>query len=146
MKNKKNKKKRTLAPPGNVRPNSFVPRAPKGTHAGEGSLASKKCNRLLLVLLLLAPLKVGTGFLWVSGSRDSILLMMIAPPDVVLNTPSKVESNSYSNSCTTPLKLTAAGPLTADAAAYYYRPCDAHSDVPVMGGTLLVHTNSYSNY
>ena len=42
--NKKNKKKRTPAPPGNVRPNSFVPRAPKGTHAGEGSLASEKVS------------------------------------------------------------------------------------------------------
>ena len=41
---KKNKKKRTPAPPGNVRPNSFVPRAPKGTHAGEGSLASEKVS------------------------------------------------------------------------------------------------------
>ena len=41
-KNKNKKKKRTPAPPGNVRPNSFVPRAPKGTHAGEGSLASEK--------------------------------------------------------------------------------------------------------
>ena len=40
----KNKKKRTPAPPGNVRPNSFVPRAPKGTHAGESSLASTKCH------------------------------------------------------------------------------------------------------
>ena len=40
----KNKKKRTPAPPGNVRPNSFVPRAPKGTHAGEGSLASEKVS------------------------------------------------------------------------------------------------------
>ena len=37
--NKKNKTKRTPAPPGNVRPNSFVPWAPNGTHAGEGSLA-----------------------------------------------------------------------------------------------------------
>ena len=44
--NKKNKKKRTPAPPGNVRPNSFVPRAPKGTHAGESSLASTKCHCL----------------------------------------------------------------------------------------------------
>ena len=46
-KNKNKKKKRTPAPPGNVRPNSFVPRAPKGTHAGEGSLASTKCHCLL---------------------------------------------------------------------------------------------------
>ena len=45
-KKKKKKKKRTPAPPGNVRPNSFVPRAPKGTHAGEGSLASTKCHCL----------------------------------------------------------------------------------------------------
>ena len=45
-KKKKKKKKRTPAPPGNVRPNSFVPRAPKGTHAGEGSLASTKCRCL----------------------------------------------------------------------------------------------------
>ena len=42
----KNKKKRTPAPPGNVHSNSFVPRAPKGTHAGEGSLASTKCHCL----------------------------------------------------------------------------------------------------
>ena len=42
----KNKKKRTPAPPWNVRPNSFVPRALKGTHAGEGSLASTKCHCL----------------------------------------------------------------------------------------------------
>ena len=47
--NNNNKKKRTPAPPGNVRPNSFVPRAPKGTHAGEGSLASTKCHCLLVV-------------------------------------------------------------------------------------------------
>ena len=46
-KKNKNKKKRTPAPPGNVRPNSFVPRAPKGTHAGESSLASTKCHCLL---------------------------------------------------------------------------------------------------
>ena len=45
-KKKKNKKKRTPAPPGNVRPNSFVPRAPKGTHAEESSLASTKCHCL----------------------------------------------------------------------------------------------------
>ena len=43
-KKKKNKKKRTQAPPGNVCPNSFVPRAPKGTHAGEGSIASEKMS------------------------------------------------------------------------------------------------------
>ena len=47
-KKNKNKKKRTPAPPGNVRPNSFVPRAPKGTHAGESSLASTKCQCLPL--------------------------------------------------------------------------------------------------
>ena len=47
-KTKKNKKKRTPAPPGNVRPNSFVPRAPKGTHAGEGSLASEKVSLPIL--------------------------------------------------------------------------------------------------
>ena len=47
-KNKKNKK-RTPAPPGNVRPNPFVPRAPKGTHAGEGSLATRKCHCLSLI-------------------------------------------------------------------------------------------------
>ena len=41
-KNNKNKKKRAPDPPGYLRPNSFVPRAPKGTHAGEGSLASEK--------------------------------------------------------------------------------------------------------
>ena len=46
MKNNK-KKKRTPAPPENVRPNSFVPRAPKGTYAGESSLASTKCHCLL---------------------------------------------------------------------------------------------------
>ena len=45
-KKKNKKKKRTPAPPGNVRPNSFVPRAPKGTHAGESSLASTKCHCL----------------------------------------------------------------------------------------------------
>ena len=39
---KKNKKKRAPDPPEYLRPNSFVPRAPKGTHAGEGSLASEK--------------------------------------------------------------------------------------------------------
>ena len=47
MKNKnkkKNKKKRAPDPPGYLRPNSFVPRAPKGTHAGEGSLASEKVS------------------------------------------------------------------------------------------------------
>ena len=42
--NKKNKKKRAPDPPGYLRPNSFVPRAPKGTHAGEGSLASEKVS------------------------------------------------------------------------------------------------------
>ena len=47
-KKQKNKKKRTPAPPGNVRPNSFVPRASKGTHAGEGSLASTKCHCLYI--------------------------------------------------------------------------------------------------
>ena len=47
MKNNK-KKKRTPAPPENVRPNSFVPRAPKATHAGENSLASTGCHCLLL--------------------------------------------------------------------------------------------------
>ena len=41
---KKNKKKRAPDPPGYLRPNSFVPRAPKGTHAGEGSLASEKVS------------------------------------------------------------------------------------------------------
>ena len=45
-KKNKNKKKRTPAPPGNVRPNSFVPRAPRGAHVGEGSLASTKCHCL----------------------------------------------------------------------------------------------------
>ena len=40
----KNKKKRAPDPPGYLRPNSFVPRAPKGTHAGEGSLASEKVS------------------------------------------------------------------------------------------------------
>ena len=45
--NKKNNK-RTPAPPGNVRPNSFVQRAQKGTHAGESSLASTECLCLLL--------------------------------------------------------------------------------------------------
>ena len=53
MKNKKNKskkdkKKRTAAPPGNVRPYSYVPRAPKGTHAGESSLASTSCDYSLV--------------------------------------------------------------------------------------------------
>ena len=43
-KNNKNKKKRAPDPPGYLRPNSFVPRAPKGTHAGEGSLASEKVS------------------------------------------------------------------------------------------------------
>ena len=41
-KKKNNKKKRPPDPPEYLRPNSFVPRAPKGTHAGEGSLASEK--------------------------------------------------------------------------------------------------------
>ena len=50
-KKKKNKKKRTPAPPGNVRPNSFVPRAPKETHAEEGSLASTKCHCLLIMII-----------------------------------------------------------------------------------------------
>ena len=36
-KNKKNKKKQTPAPPGNVRPNSFVPRAPRGRTRGEAA-------------------------------------------------------------------------------------------------------------
>ena len=41
MKKKKenNKKKKRPATPGNVHPNSFVPRAHQGTHAGESSLA-----------------------------------------------------------------------------------------------------------
>ena len=43
-KKKKNKKKRAPDPPEYLRPNSFVPRAPKGTHAGEGSLASEKVS------------------------------------------------------------------------------------------------------
>ena len=43
-KKKNNKKKRAPDPPGYLRPNSFVPRAPKGTHAGEGSLASEKVS------------------------------------------------------------------------------------------------------
>ena len=43
-KKNKNKKKRAPDPPGYLRPNSFVPRAPKGTHAGEGSLASEKVS------------------------------------------------------------------------------------------------------
>ena len=43
-KKKKNNKKRAPDPPGYLRPNSFVPRAPKGTHAGEGSLASEKVS------------------------------------------------------------------------------------------------------
>ena len=59
--NKKNKKKRTPAPPGNVRPNSFVPRAPKGTHAGEGSLASEK------VLLPILCAKAAFGRLTPAG-------------------------------------------------------------------------------
>ena len=46
--NNKNKKKRTPAPPGNVRPNSFVPRLHRGTHAEESSLASKKYHCLLI--------------------------------------------------------------------------------------------------
>ena len=46
LKKKNKKKKRTPTPPGNVRPNSFVPRAPKGKHAGESSLASTKCHCL----------------------------------------------------------------------------------------------------
>ena len=49
-KNKKNKKKRAPDPPGYLRPNSFVPRAPKGTHAGEGSLASEKVSLPILYL------------------------------------------------------------------------------------------------
>ena len=44
--NNKNKKKRAPDPPEYLRPNSFVPRAPKGTHAGEGSLASTKYHCL----------------------------------------------------------------------------------------------------
>ena len=47
-KKNKNKKKRTPAPPGTLRPNSFVPRAPKGTHAGDSSLASTECYCLLV--------------------------------------------------------------------------------------------------
>ena len=43
-KKKKNKKKRAPDPPEYLRPNSFGPRAPKGTHAGEGSLASEKVS------------------------------------------------------------------------------------------------------
>ena len=45
----KNKKKRAPDPPGYLRPNSFVPRAPKGTHAGEGSLASEKVSLPIIV-------------------------------------------------------------------------------------------------
>ena len=44
--NNNNNNKRTPAPPGNVRPNSFVPRVPKATHAGKSSLASTKCHCL----------------------------------------------------------------------------------------------------
>ena len=44
---KKSEKKRTPAAPGNVRPNSLVPWAPKGTHAGGSSLASTGCHCLL---------------------------------------------------------------------------------------------------
>ena len=43
-KKKNKKKKRPPDPPEYLRPNSFVPRAPKGTHAGEGSLASEKVS------------------------------------------------------------------------------------------------------
>ena len=43
-KKKNNKKKRAPDPPEYLRPSSFVPRAPKGTHAGEGSLASEKVS------------------------------------------------------------------------------------------------------
>ena len=49
-KNNKNKKKRAPDPPGYLRPNSFVPRVPKGTHAGEGSLASEKVSLPTLFL------------------------------------------------------------------------------------------------
>ena len=48
-----NKKKRAPDPPGYLRPNSFVPRAPKGTHAGEGSLASEKVSLPTYLLLSL---------------------------------------------------------------------------------------------
>ena len=46
-KNKKNnnkKKKRAPDPPEYLRPNSFVPPSPKGTHAGGGSLTSEKMS------------------------------------------------------------------------------------------------------
>ena len=59
MKNKKNKnkkknkkKKRAPDPPEYLRPNSFVPRAPKGTHAGEGSLASEKVSLPISLFLI----------------------------------------------------------------------------------------------
>ena len=42
--NNNDNNKRAPDPPGYLRPNSFVPRAPKGTHAGEGSLASEKVS------------------------------------------------------------------------------------------------------
>ena len=47
-KKRKNKKKRTPAPPGNVSPNSFVPRAPRETHAGESNLAPTRCHCLYI--------------------------------------------------------------------------------------------------
>ena len=60
-KNNKNKKKRAPDPPGYLRPNSFVPRAPKGTHAVEGSLASEKVSLPMLEFTATAseyPLKL----------------------------------------------------------------------------------------
>ena len=54
--NNNNNNKRAPDPPGYLRPNSFVPRAPKGTHAGEGSLASEKVSLpIILQLLNLLP-------------------------------------------------------------------------------------------
>ena len=55
-----NKKKRAPDPPGYLRPNSFVPRAPKGTHAGEGSLAPEKVS-LPIVAAEAQPLKIPFG-------------------------------------------------------------------------------------
>ena len=52
---KKNKKKRAPDPPGYLRPNSFVPRAPKGTHAGEGSLASENVPKAIRRRVAVTP-------------------------------------------------------------------------------------------
>ena len=56
-KKKNNKKKRAPDPPGYLRPNSFVPLAPKGTHAGEGSVASEKMSLPIFIYIVMSALR-----------------------------------------------------------------------------------------